>query len=341
MPASNTVPPKLTRFDLVVHLPTNIHVGRAIWDVTPSATLVTDASMESWGAVMHSHRKREVSLQLTPTSTTNTDPARGLFIPTDAEPVSINQRELLAAIPGLSTFLQVARSLHVTLLSDSQVSLAVVRNWTSRSPRLMDLLRILRRLCEENEISLGLQYILSVLNIWADNLSRCRDSSDWAITPFALAQIQGYLARPTSSQVFARRDTVIPNVSNIYSPNGTGMHDPAGHSLPAFDGQTPWPSSMGLTLVTPTPAQAGLVLRHLLQAPSDAAAIIPYWPAQPWHQPSLHAASTTIQVVGPFWHRARHTERNPCYEQSEWSGRLLVFHRRPPPNSIDMDTLQD
>jgi ribonuclease HI len=108
--------------------------------------------MEGWGAVMHSHGKREVSLQMTPTATTNTNllqnlgtsvPARVLFIPTDAEPVLINQLELLAAILDLSTFLQVARSLHVNLLSDSQVSLAVVRNWTSRSPRLMALLRIL------------------------------------------------------------------------------------------------------------------------------------------------------------------------------------------------------
>jgi hypothetical protein len=115
---------------------------------------------------MHSHGNREVTLQLTPTSTTNTNhlqnfgtsvPARGLFNPTDAKPVSINQRELLAAILGLSTFLQVARSLHVNLLSDSQVSLAVVRNLTSRSPRIIDLLRILRLLCEENGISLGLQ----------------------------------------------------------------------------------------------------------------------------------------------------------------------------------------
>jgi hypothetical protein len=56
--------------------------------------------MEGWGAVMHSHGKREVSLQLTPTATTNTNlleklgtsvPARDLFIPTDAEHVSINQ----------------------------------------------------------------------------------------------------------------------------------------------------------------------------------------------------------------------------------------------------------
>jgi hypothetical protein len=244
--------------------------------------------MEGWGAVMHSHGKREVSLQLTSIATTNTNllqnlgtsvPARGLFIPTDAEPVPINQRELFATILGLSTFLQVARSLHVNLLSDSQFSLAVVRNWTSRSPRLMALLRILCRLCEENGISLALQYIPSVLNIWVDKLSRCRDSFDWAITPFTLAQIQGHLARPICSQVFACRNTVIPNFSNFCSPNGTGTHDPAGHSLPSFYGQTPWPSSMGLTLVTPTLTQAGLVLWQLLQAPSDAAVIVPNWPA--------------------------------------------------------------
>jgi ribonuclease HI len=152
--------------------------------------------MEGWGAVMHSHGKREVSLQLTPTATTNTNlpqnldtllRARGLSIPTDAEHVSINQGELFAAILGLSTFLQVARSLHVNLLSDSQVSLAVVRNLTSRYPRLMALLRIIRRVREENGISLALQYIPSVRNIWADKLSRCRDSSDWTTTPFALA----------------------------------------------------------------------------------------------------------------------------------------------------------
>jgi hypothetical protein len=53
-------------------------------------------------------------------------PARGLFTPTDAEPASINQRELPAAILGLKTFLPAARSLHVKLVSDSQVALAVV-----------------------------------------------------------------------------------------------------------------------------------------------------------------------------------------------------------------------
>jgi hypothetical protein len=93
------------------------------------------------------------------------DIQRRLFIPSDAEPTSINQRELLAATFGLKTFLPVANQQRVQLLSDSQVALAVISNWTCRSPRDMVLLRILRRLCEENGISLGLQYIPSVLNI--------------------------------------------------------------------------------------------------------------------------------------------------------------------------------
>jgi hypothetical protein len=124
-PPSITVPPKLAKFDLVVQ-PACKHSRRTRNTVsTPFATLVTDASMEGWGAVMHSHGKREVSPQLTPTATTipnllqnlgTSVPARGLFIPTDAEPVSINQRELLAAIMGQRNFLPISSSLHVNFI---------------------------------------------------------------------------------------------------------------------------------------------------------------------------------------------------------------------------------
>jgi hypothetical protein len=323
-------------------IPTNVHVGRGIWDTCPSATLVTDASMEGLGAALHSQTGNENTVRGAAPPTRagvhqifgTSLPARGLFIPSDAEPTSINQRELLAAIFGLKTFLPVASQQRVQLLSDSQVALTVIRNWTCRSPRVMVLLRILRRLCEENGISLGLQYIPSVLNIWADKLSRSRLSSDWALTPSSLAQIRNHLPHHHNitlhTQVFARRDTVAPDVRHFHSPTGTGSEDPAGKPLPPLDGQTPWPTELGLTLVTPTPAQAGLVLRHPRQAPSDAAVVVPDWSAQPWHQPSMRAAATTISLAGPVWRRARHTEKVPYCEDSPWTGRLLVFNRRPP-----------
>jgi ribonuclease HI len=157
-------------------------------------------------------------------------PARGLFTPSDAEPSSINQRDLLAAIPGLRTSLLVARKQRVQLLSDSQLSLAGIRNWST--PRIMVLLRILRRLCEENGISLGLQYIPNVLKVWVKKLSR---SSDWALTPSSLAQIRNHLHHHHNITIhtkdFARRDTVVPGARHFHSPTGTGSHDPAGHPL--------------------------------------------------------------------------------------------------------------
>jgi hypothetical protein len=72
-------------------------------------------------------------------------PSRGLLTLKDAEPAFNNQRDLLAAILGLNTFIPSARLLHVKLISNSQVSLAVLKNLISRSPLIMALLRILRK----------------------------------------------------------------------------------------------------------------------------------------------------------------------------------------------------
>jgi hypothetical protein len=124
------------------NLSENRYVGRTIWDSTPTATLVTDASMEGWGAEIHTSRHAAGTQQPVALSV----PARFLFTPDDAESRSINQRELLAAILGLQKFLPVARDAHVQLVSNSHVTLAGTRNWASRSPRMMVLLRILRKL---------------------------------------------------------------------------------------------------------------------------------------------------------------------------------------------------
>jgi hypothetical protein len=99
-----------------------------------------------------------------------------------------------------------------------------------------------------------------------------------------------------------------------------GKPGPSWKPLPSQESQTSWPTEMGLILVIPTPAQAGLVLRHLRRAPSDAAVVVPDWPAKPWQQPSMWAAATTISLAGPVWRRARQTEKVPYYEDSPWAG---------------------
>jgi hypothetical protein len=63
-------------------------MDRAIWDSTPTATVVTDASMEGWDAVVHnSHHDTGTQPPVALSA-----PFRGLFIPNEAEPRSINQK---------------------------------------------------------------------------------------------------------------------------------------------------------------------------------------------------------------------------------------------------------
>lgn len=77
---------------------------------------------------------------------------------------------------ALQDFLPFPRARSVLLISDSLVTTHVVRNLTSRSPRLLRKLRQLRDLCEQHGVRLSTRHLPSVLNCWADRLSRRRDS---------------------------------------------------------------------------------------------------------------------------------------------------------------------
>jgi ribonuclease HI len=152
-------------------LTTNTHVGRAMWPV-PDASLFTDASTSGWGAVWNGQV-----------------PASGFF---DAarEGSSINELELLAEIHGLRMFVRFARSHDVLLVSDSLATVHVVRNWTSRSPRLLAHLRTLHALCETHGVTLSTRHLPSVLNLWADRLSRRSDTASWRLSPTAQLLLQ-------------------------------------------------------------------------------------------------------------------------------------------------------
>jgi ribonuclease HI len=119
--------------------------------------------MRGWGAVWN-----------------GTVPASGFY---DAahEGSSINELELLAAIHGVRVFARFARGCQLLLDSDSRVTVHIVRNWTSRSPRLLAHLRNLRALCEARGVTLSTRHLPSVLNLWADRLSRRTDSTSWGL----------------------------------------------------------------------------------------------------------------------------------------------------------------
>jgi hypothetical protein len=112
------------------------------------------------------------------------------------EGFSINELELLAAIHGLRAFAQFARTREFTLVSDSLVTVHIVRNWTSSAPRLLSHLQTLRALCESMGVTISTRHLLYALNLWADRLSRRRDSTSLGLSPTsALLLPQGFRAQ--------------------------------------------------------------------------------------------------------------------------------------------------
>jgi hypothetical protein len=62
----------------------------------------------------------------------------------EKEGSSINELEFIAAVHGVREFASLSRGQQVQLVSNSRVTVRIVRNCTSRSPRLLAHLRILR-----------------------------------------------------------------------------------------------------------------------------------------------------------------------------------------------------
>jgi hypothetical protein len=127
-------------------LSSNPHVGRKVWPA-PSAAMLADASLRGWGAIWE-----------------GTTPVSGYFDPVN-EDSRINELELLVFISGWLVFARFVRSREITLVSDTRVTVHIVRNMTYRSPRLLAYLRTLRALCETLGVKFSTRHLASVLNI--------------------------------------------------------------------------------------------------------------------------------------------------------------------------------
>lgn len=229
----------------------NPHVGRAIWP-QPTACVFTDASMSGWGAAWDGRV-----------------PASGFF-GEEHEGAHINELELSAALLALETFLPFARKRHVQLVTDSLVTMHIVRNYTSRSPRLLAKLRRLRALCEAHGITLSTRHLPSVLNCWADRLSRRRDTPDWGLSSDARRLLQRRFAKP--------------------------LFYVDGNALPAR-----MPPAAFLPLVAPRPSLLGVWTRCLVRR--GGVLVAPDWPRQQWFQ-SARARTDPVplkQAYTPPW----------------------------------------
>ena len=182
-----------------------------------------------------------------------------------------NELEVTAAIYALQSFVEHARAQHVQLISESLVTVDVVANLTSRSPRLLRKLRTLHALCERQGITLSTRHLPSVLNAWADRLSRRRDKPHWDLTPTAFRLVN---AMCKGRQLLAQD----------------------GFNLPEY-------ASPGVpTLCLPRPSLVGVWVRWMRLR--SGVLLFPDWRAQPWYREALRfgAESRTLsESVTPPW----------------------------------------
>jgi len=237
--------------------------------------LDTVASSTGWGVVLDQHAG-----------------ARSSHV-VDRNGLHINLLELGAITRALQSFADVIPMGAIfRLRTDLMVTLGVIHAGSSRSPALMVEMRDLHEQCERVGVELRVEHVSSVLNEWAERLSRENDSIDWTFGASAFHRLDAAFG-PHMVDFFASTDNT--RCERIYSR--WRSPDALGVNAMAFD----WSSENAWA--NPPFHLIGAVINRLLTTGGAATLIVLHWTAQPW------------------WHRA--VERMPVLAPAAVGGRVL------------------
>lgn len=275
--------------------------GRPLWPGAVSMTLDTDASGLGWGAVLNQGAE-----------------ARG-FHGLDRNGLHINCLELGAVTLALASFRHlIPAGTILRLRTDSMVALGVIRAGSSRSSVLMDEMRELQKLCADMEVELRVEHVSSVLNEWADRLSRENDSTDWALDSSAFHRLDA-LFGPHTVDLFASDLTA--RCARFYSrwlcPGALGTNALA-HS---------WVNENGWA--NPPFHLVAAVISHIVATNATVTLIAPEWKAQPWWQRAVDGCQEWQRLPvadGVYTRGSRSTPAPP----PSWRTVAFLFVATPP-----------
>ena len=254
--------------------------GRPIFSPVETAYLHTDSSSFGWGAVLNDHRE-----------------ARGFWPRADLDE-HITFKELKAVRLAVETFLPQLRCRRVLLHEDNQAVVAILTKLTSRSPALMNELRKLWHIMDENDITIRPRYIQSAANIWADRLSLELDDADWRLHPRLFRQLDKQYQH-TIDRFASGENAQLPRFNSRWLEPRTEAVD----CLRLPDSQ--WRAENNFCH-PPWDLLDDLVLK-LQRSGAAATVVAPLWPDRSWHQLLTEMASE-IRVYPPspelYQHRA-------------------------------------
>ena len=232
--------------------------GRSLISQQSSMTIISDASLQGWGAFCNGVR------------------TRGQWFPQE-QTLHINCLELLAASLAVRTFAKERSGITILLKIDNTTAVAYInRMGGTASPMLWQLTKDLWLWCMERNILLQAQHLPGALNSIADRESRTwSDRSEWKLNPIVFRNIN-LLLGPLSTDLFGSRlSTQLPSFVS-WKP------DPLAMPVDAFT--VDWGSISGKLYANPPWNLVARVLSQVLNRRVEELVLVaPVWKAQSWY----------------------------------------------------------
>ena len=233
------------------------HVGRAIWLEPETAELSSDAGPYGWGGRLW----RPAPLS----------PAWGFWSPAEAS-MHITWRELRAVRYLAEWYADSLRHRRVLLWEDNTAVVHIITNMVSRSPELMQELRLLLDLLEVLDCELRAVYIRSAENKMADFFSRLAVPRDYLLRQEIFDSIMSSVACCTVDAFASAATARLPRY-------WTQHPEPGAEATDAFTQR--WVDEV--VWAHPQPWLLPRVEQYLRAQPAARALVcVPTWPHEPW-----------------------------------------------------------
>ena len=291
-------------------------VGRAVWRPAVTESMATDASMWKWGGVLNAGALRPEELHDMTYWRRRQEvvPAWGIWTEWERSH-HIGWLELRAFRRSLEAFGCKVAGKVLLLWEDNTGVVAILTNYTSRSPEMMEELRLTVLLLQSLDIDLRVKYVESAENP-SDWYTRFQDKAEWQLLPQLAHSIMHHWGVCTVDRFAGASNALLPRFN---APTPTVGAEAVDCFTVSWEGERSW--------LNPPWNKMGKVLWKLEQEPGAAAVLLaPCWPtAQWWPQlQELAVASLPVEMsartVLPGAHCPNVAEplRNPLWRVRAW-----------------------